>query len=560
MKKSVSRRWLFSIGLFLVFAPVICWLISPGAEIEYPPDDFIPDHLTAALCLRQFETAWEKHWLHRGGPAPGRALLELLDRAGAWERYEENHGPATAEKMLGAIQKAVFGVIGREAWMFLGRWQAGNNDEDELTGLVFAIRGDVAVSDKIGPLLEMMLPDVEFKTRIYRESKIYIYSARRAGQSLAFFYSRGWICGSWRQRGIEPLTRIIDRMHDGAVSPSHSAEFRNNLRPTEARIRDSGLSLLVLPQQLWPEMRKFNLQRGHGFSPKSESRVHYWQKRLDHVDRVFLYQHGPSLFDLALELTGKRPRQLALQYRPGPDNRGSGPPAGNEMIREKEKILPAMFELDLDVDLARMIAPLVGMSWADVFDDNLILETWGGDIIPVVNQTLSVDDDTTHSRIGLAAYPSSLKYLPVLLTRMNQPGQRPEMGSPGLMMSRSATSGGANGTGPIHWIRPPGAEIAVNGATDLTRWQQFTRDIWNSGDRISDAFIAFDFDGLSTLPESVPRIMLNRKTREKLKSWIRWLGILDMSCGDLVLTLDVSEERWLLRSHGYPLFTQNEGN
>jgi hypothetical protein len=516
--------------------------------------------------VADLEAAWARHWSGRPGASPRGALRELMEALEEWPRWVKRYGASGAELRLELYQKAVFNLVGEEAWVVFGEWTPtdGEGDHESQTGLLVLLRGDTPLKARVGPLADLLLEDWRIERTQWRGVELFEYVDRRLSRSVTFCQVGGWLCASWRRQGPGPLPILIDRMRrageERAEGRSNFPEFWPSVDPLEPQ---PALAALLYPGRFWGQLRRFNFQRGKAMSEASELRLANWQQRLDGVERVSLTGRGPSLFNVRATLTGPRATllqtQMNLRMEPSPFGGSStgetppGPPVEDAVAAS------LVAQADLALPLAQTLAPLAGHAWDELLDDAAGLEPWAPGLIDTLRPVFAAGDGATgegtsgegggpqNGRIGMALFRSGVPLYPKVLFWVDRPPQALSMAAPALTWASTRAVDSATTGDVARWFAstaPAGATTSTLGASEAIR---AAGEFWRQTPFPPSAFVTVTFPPLAEDLGLVPAALLGDDAGRDVARARRVLRALQLAVGSgLALRLDLTPTQWIL--------------
>ena len=551
MKKRSARLWFAAVALLMLLAPAaVVWWVT-GDFVSYPIERFLPARLSAAVCLRHPQQAWERHWTARRGPAPEDALKAVMIAVDEWPRWVKNYSEVGAILKLKFYQEAFLQAVGEESWLTFGEW-------DGQIGMVLFIRGDSAVRSRLTPFIDLLVGDYKIKRATCEGETIFIYEGKRRGRSLTFCQVGGWICISLR-RTDGPLPAIIhqvkgggaeERSAEGGARRTHSDAVEVDLGQM---VRTSPMSAAAVscafrPQLFWSQLRLFTSQRGRSFSKVSRRQLATWERQLSGFDLLTLRQVGESIFDLELAATGPRLAELSkslvtpasLPAIKNPQSAIRNPQSSHEIA-----------QLEMALPFARLSGSLAGFTWEELLGQ----ESQAMDLIlpglrTQLRAALDSKEGPAAGRIGLAAYAAPETLIPHLLLWVDRPPLKLSTQAPArtwLAEPRTTAVTAANGDQCLWLGQPPTIATPVAAAaTDGRTWEVFTDRLWKRGAVAPLAFLTLDFNLLSNELKKVPTIVMKKKPRKQFEHWKSAIDTLALSAGGAAARLDPQGNRWIL--------------
>ena len=542
-----ARRWIAGVVVLMILAPVVAWWAFRPRMATLPIQAFFPTRMSAALRLTDARGVWERHWRRTEGPTPNAALREMLEAAGKWPRWLEKYGRSGAELRLIAYRKAFFNLLGEETWLLFGEWDAVDPPEAGQVGLVLMTRGGSAVKSRAGPLLDLVMENYRFERTDRRGVAFYHYKDDKLGRNVTFCQTDGWICASLRRRKADPLTALVDQAVAWSQSDRRKDEEQNLWGEPESKPRPPSLDLFLDPGRFLGHLRQFNHQRSRMISDDSERKLRYWGQRLEGIERATIRQSGDSLFDLTLDLEGRRPADLAhwIDERTAQTNPMDGAP--NETADEPGPIA----QIDLALPLAQSLAPLAGHDWETLIEGWDELDFWTRGLRELLVRQLSADTPPPDGRLGLAAYDSTTPLIPTVLFWLDLPPQRhPTVASAHvwatLAEDRPATLTAAQGDCAF-WLHPLGSPpLKSPQPEEDLGFEDFANGVWSRPPRPPLGFAAVDFARLAETIERAPTALMKEKIRKRHRRWLGTARALDLATGGAALRLDATGDRLIL--------------
>lgn len=546
MRNRPPLLWIAAIGLLLLLAPlVILWRLTAHAA-PLPIERFLPRRLSAALCLRNAQDAWSRHWTARQGPPPEEALKAVFDAIDKWPRWVEKYGELNARMRLKLYQEAFFQAVGEEAWLLFGEW--GDRDAGQV-GMVVFLRGDTPIRSRITPLMDLLLGDYKIQRTRVEGERVYEYSGKKDDRNFTFCQIGGWLCVSMRRSDAGPLPALIRQVRRGDAASSFTLQRDLRLEPA-ARLNASVLCALR-PDLFWDELAQFNKQRGKALSKASRKSLQQWRRGLQGIDVLTLRQWGDSLFDLELAAQGPRfgelNRQLRSEIAPAAAPSGVAEPAPRE--RGPFAAPNELAQLEISQPLARLAAPATGFAWADILKDSLALDLTLPGLRARLSDALIQAPARPRQRIGLAAYPSPSILTPQLLFWSDQSGVPTSRSAPAQLRLLLAHSQVAPTSGAQRlWVglAPPEGLPPSASAPQGLDWPAFLSRVWVQSGKPPLAFLSLNFRGLADELKKIPTLLMKKKARKQLEHWQSTLNTLALGAGGAAARLDAEADRWIL--------------
>ncbi len=548
MKLARRSRWLWGAAFALVLGPaLLAWWLTAGQAEAIAIERLLPDRMAGVARVWRLEPAWQAHWMARAQVTPEAALRELMLALDKWPRWQERYGEEAANLRLRLYQKAVFEALGREAWLVFGEW-GGEAEGTGQVGLVVLVRGDTPVRARFGELIGLVMDDYQLRQHRHGGSVIYEYQDKKVSRSVAFCHVGGWICASVQQRGLGPLPLLIDQ----AAQPGETRgePYWRPGRIDEMQPRRPALAASFWPERFWGQLRLFYQQRDQALSEESQSRLEYWQQRLEGIEQIDLVQAGVSLLDLDLTLSGPRPARLVAQLR---SKLAEEPAAGVETAAGRD--LPRLGQIELSLGLARAAGPLAGYTTEELLERLDPLAPWLGELTGRLSALLSEPAGAGEDgRVGVALYPGMLPILPGAVLWVDQPPMVNSMLPPGQFWPRVeqaeeldlllriglAPQGEEELAQPVQ--NPPTAPYALLEAD----WLDFERRQWRRNGARPLLFATANFDRLANEMDRMPLALLDRKARRRLERADRLLSALALSTGCAMVRVDARGDRLVL--------------
>ncbi|MCH8332941.1 hypothetical protein IIC65_03330 [Candidatus Sumerlaeota bacterium] len=542
--------------VLLLIAGALWWagiryLASFSAEPS--PAPFLPPSISLALRVSDFEGALERHWATRGRDGGTDAIEHVLRAMGTWETWEEQYGQTGARARIAAYQKAIFQLLGSEAWIVFGQWPqppgifaASENpaspadsppgDGGEVAFLVFA-REDSMLKSRIGLLADLILPENRLRTTQYRGHEIFEYLDAENRRQVSWTHLRGWICASMRNPGRSAVERMIDQLEATAestreataASGNHSA---NPFGTNDATAERPAFSGVLRPGMIAEHLRLFSLQSGQFLSQVSEARIVSWALNMEGIEEIRLDQSGDSFLNLDLSFSG--PRIQALEsFLTEPD------PAMIETIQlpASSELSPSILQADFSYPFAVGGLRLLGIDWESVIDvlDDL---RW---VAPTLGETLRelllVDVAPRDGRVGLALYPTTRFPIPIASVWEDRLPLMRSASSPAdawrLIDSETIRSRGDFILPAINAVydRPTADSLSMTKRSLVDR-------LWARPGTLPLAFLSIHFDNLVDWMDSFPTILLSRDDRPAWNTIRSLARGLHEALGSMVLRVD----------------------
>lgn len=547
-RRGPRRRLWIPLLVLLAGSLALGWWLARPSLVQYPIERFVPEQLSFALRVRSARYAWENHWLARGESASFAALREVLVAARVWDGLEDRYGgPRAARVLLDTWEDAVFGLLGEEAWLVFGSWGDSEGDDAQV-GMVILINDASQMKARIGSLMDLLMPEHRVTTQRHRGVTIYLYGDGEIDRSFSFCGLGGWICASVQQAGPGPLPLLIDQALDDRPNAAETWVRPEVLwRGLATGGGEPWLSSVVRPQRLWGHLRRFALQRERAFSTETESALAYWQQRLAEVETVTLELSRESLLSGELILDGPRMQRLTDRLS-DPTAAGAVParPATPPAVTYDE-----LLRLDCSVDLARVLAPIAGLSLRELIDRAEPLDQWMPELRPFLWATAAREEPT--ARLVLAALTHEEFMLPSLcvwsdtLAARDQPLPDPRRWSTGVLDHAHTVAELTSGPLRMVWFNAPGRrELGHVGSAEAEAWAAFCQQAWLAPEGPPQLFAALSFQELDRVLELWPVVLFNSETARRLAMWQRAVRALALGADGLALRLNRGEELWTI--------------
>lgn len=553
MKPIRTRWWLAAMALWLLLLPLLFWWhYQPTGDVENV-ELFLPDDLSLILRLDELDEAWRRHWALRPGVDPENAVETLLIEVGEWSEMVRRYEESGARLRVNLIEETIFRSLGDEAWLLFGEWGRGDQPGTGQTGLVALIPAEGNIKSKLGPLLELVLREYQVERTVYRDIDIFTYHDEKLGRNLSFFQFKGWICVSMRRSGHDPLKTIIDHLRAG-MGAFHHEELDFIQAPYQV---PRPITVYFHPNLFWRHLRLFNFQRGRGFSDESESRLKYWQQRLDGIESITLTQHGPALLDLEARLWGPRIDTLDATLRTETaTTRGLAVMSESSSATQAVQFPEPAIELVTSVHFIRMLPELAGFNWDEWFESENDID-WLAAGLNAWLLALLVEDEQLHGRAGIAIYPTQNPLLPAILSWLDRPPLATTRHASAndwarLTLAANATSVSFNQEwreDEVRWIRPlPISSLEQNDDAEPSPKQSSAHGfaVTNTEGEVA-LESTFRFGRVADSLQRLPLFIMDEDDRESIRDWIFLCRGLQLAMGESQLSVLRGPQSWRIQ-------------
>lgn len=538
------RRWAGLVAaLFLALALFSAWGVrryfAPRPE-AVPVEIFLPTRVSAALRISGFENAFLRHWMARGRDDTDAAALEVLKAMGIWEGWVSQYSESGARTRIGAYRKAVFQLLGREAWIVFGEWAAPGLEGTGDAALLVFILQDSPIKAHLGPLAELFFPGNKLQSFRYANQRIYEFIDADNRRAMTATELGGWICVSIRSSDTEPIKIMIDRFNEARRTGTIPKLVFDD--DTEGETR-SAISALLRPSMIWGQIRQFNQQLKQPTAEATENLISAWAQRLERIDEIRLRQSGRSLLNLDLTLSGDRIRTLETVRT---DNRTLKlEEIPNPRVRP-ETLSPTLAQADFSYPFIVGAPSLVGFEWEDLLNSLKGVRWVSPVILKKLTEKLTAEVPPTGGRLGLAFYPTAGAPIPVLSLWQDESPLLKTASSPADAW-RLLPDPAKPGEGDLYYTA--GVELYNEPTTTtLANAQRALCDnLWNSGTAPPLGFVSIHLDKLFEWMDSFPAILLKKDDRAQ---WIIYRSFVhgwDLMAGSVALRLDRKGDELILK-------------